>query len=105
MTTEFQNSLDVDNEFAPTTVAVEGTSGFLGTITHQWAIRKGWTLLRYEQAKGFACSLCKQQKMATLVAVKSVLSDDISVKSCQACFDRWSKALDRDIESQAGVVE
>jgi len=70
---------------------------FSGTITHQWAIRKGWTLFRFDPPTEFDCSLCKQEKTATLVAVKVLRPNDMRVKSCQACFDQWSRALDPDI--------
>ncbi|KAI4611268.1 uncharacterized protein J4E87_010552 [Alternaria ethzedia] len=71
MPTDFQPLLNISDDTYPRTA---GTWGFSGTITHQYALRKRWILLRFEQVTEFACSLCKQQKQARLVAVKGVLT-------------------------------
>ena len=100
MTTEFRKLLDIDNHSDPPTLRTAGTWGLSGNITHQYALCKGWTLLRFEQVTEFVCSKCKQQKQARLVAVKGVLWEAIESKSCQACYDQRIAALrrDRDLE-------
>ena len=101
MPTDFQPLLNISDDTYPRTA---GTWGFSGTITHQYALRKRWILLRFEQVTEFACSLCKQQKQAHLVAVKGVLWDDIALKSCKACFDERNAALLRDMDLEQSTA-
>ena len=95
MPTAFQPLLNIPDDTYSRTAR---TWGFSGTITHQYALRKSWILLRFEQVTEFACSLCKQQKQARLVAVKGVLWDNILHKACQACYDQRNDALHRDMD-------
>ena len=95
MSTAFQTLLKISDGTYPRTA---GTWGLSGTITHQYALRTSWILLRFEQVTEFACSLCKQQKQARLVAVKGVLWDNIHHKACQACYDERNAALHRDMD-------
>ena len=100
MPTAFQPLLNISDDTYRPTLRTAGTWGLSGTITHQYALRKSWTLLRFEQVTEFVCSKCEQQKQARLVAVKGVLWEAIEHKACQACFDQRIAALrrDRDLE-------
>ena len=60
MPTAFQPLLDISDDTYPPTLCRAGTWGLSGTITHQYALRKSWILLRFEEVTEFACSLCKQ---------------------------------------------
>jgi len=98
MPTAFKTLLNISDDTYPPTLRTADTWGLSGTITHQYALRTSWILLRFEQVTEFVCSLCKQQKQARLVAVKGVLWDNIHHKACQACYDERNAALHRDMD-------
>ena len=106
MPTAFQPLLNISDDTHPPTLRTADTWGLSGTITHQYALRKSWVLLRFEQVTEFACSLCKQQKQARLVAVKGarVLWDHIYHKACQACYDQRNDALHRDMDLELATA-